>query len=278
MYCVELTIQPTAALTFRILPGSILNIATYPFVPPTSLSGFLRRLAMMSVGLDIPETKINKDNPPTYLLPQHYVTLGAYQTHGTWGGIHRTYRKGMREFTHDDFSKLYSDGDRANFQLHTWEYWLTEELIGYVVAESADRLRQIQDLESYGCYIGKEGYAVLTKVSEVIQLEQQAITAYPSTVVPSDALIQSHQFVGGCDIYNLYRYHWLPEAQSQSDEDGLWGSQPTSVDGFIPFVAGYFPKTIGHPPTLDYYTDSEEIFIPVSLIHLLRGETYAQNL
>jgi len=277
MYCVELTIQPTAALTFRILPGSILNIATYPFVPPTSLSGFLRRLGMMSAGLSIPETKINKDNPPTYLLPQHYVTLGAYQTHSTWGGIHRTYRKGMREFTHDDFSRLYLDGSKANFQLHTWEYLITEELVGYVVAESAERLKQIQDLEAYGCYIGKEGYAVLTRVSEVIQLEQRAIAAYPSTITPMDALIQSNQFVGGCDIYNLYRYNWLPEAQAQSDEDGLFGNQPTSVDGFIPFVAGYFPKDMGNPPTLDYYTDDQEIFIPASLIHLLRGKTHAQN-
>lgn len=278
MYFVRLTLQPTAALTFRILPGSILNIATYPFIPPTSLSGFLRRLGMMSAGLDIPETKINKDNPPTYLLPQCYVTLGAYQTRKTWGGIHRTYRKGMREFTHDDFSKLYSDGDKANFQLHTWEYWITEELVGYVVAESADRLEQIQDLESYGCYIGKEGYAVLTKVSEVIQLEQRTIAAYPSTITPIDALIQSNQFVGGCDIYNLYRYNWLPEAKTQSDKDGFFGNQPTSVDGFIPFVAGYFPKDMGNPPTLAYYTDNEENFIPASLIPLLKGETYAQSL
>lgn len=278
MYCVALTIQPTAALTFRILPGSILNIATYPFVPPTSLSGFLRRLGMMNAGLDIPETKINKDNPSTYLLPQHYVTLGAYQSSSTWGGIHRTYRKGMREFTHDDFSKLYLDGNKANFQLHTWEYLITEELVGYVVAESADRLKQIQNLEAYGCYIGKEGYAVLTRVSEIIELEQRTVTAYPSTITPMDTLIQSNQFFGGCDIYNLYRYNWLPEAQNQSDQDGFFGNQPTSVNGFIPFVAGYFPKDMSNPPTLDYYTDDEEIFIPVSLIHLLRGETYAQSI
>jgi hypothetical protein len=184
----------------------------------------------------------------------------------------------MREFTHDDFSRLYLDGSKANFQLHTWEYLITEELVGYVVAESAERLKQIQDLEAYGCYIGKEGYAVLTRVSEVIQLEQRAIAAYPSTITPMDALIQSNQFVGGCDIYNLYRYNWLPEAQAQSDEDGLFGNQPTSVDGFIPFVAGYFPKDMGNPPTLDYYTDDQEIFIPASLIHLLRGKTHAQNL
>jgi len=39
MYCLEFTIQPTAALTFRILPGSILNIATYPLYR-LLLSGF----------------------------------------------------------------------------------------------------------------------------------------------------------------------------------------------------------------------------------------------
>jgi hypothetical protein len=278
MYCVELKLQPTAGLTFRMLPGSILNIATYPFVPPTSLSGFLRRLGMMSVGLEIPEAKINKENPPTYLLPPRYVTLGAYQTQESLSGVHRTYRKGMREFTHDDFSKLYSEGDRANFQLHTWEYLITEELVGYVVTESAVGLEQIQDLKTYGCYIGKEGYAVLTEVSEVIALDQQTVEAFPSTIVPMDALLQSNQFVGGCDIYNLYRYNWLSESRSQSDSDGFLGLQPTSVNGFTPFVAAHFPKKLANKPTLDYYTDGKEIFIPVSLVPLLRGETYAQSL
>lgn len=279
MYCVALKLQPTAALTFRMLPGSILNIATYPFVPPTSLSGFLRRLGMISVGLEIPETKINKENPPTYLLPPRYVTLGAYQTHGGLSGVHRTYRKGMREFTHDDFSKLYSEGDRANFQLHTWEYLITEELVGYVVAESAESLAQIQNIKDYGCYIGKEGYAIVTEVSDVIKLERRTVEAYPSTIVPMDTLLQSNQFVGGCNIYNLYRYNWLPESHSQSDSDGFLGIQPTSVNGFTPFVAAHFPKHLGNPPTIDYYTDSsKEIFIPVSLVYLLRGESYAQSL
>lgn len=275
MYCVEIKLQPTAALTFRMLPGSILNISTYPFVPPTSLSGFLRRLGMMSIGLDIPETKINKDNPSTYLLPPRYVPLGAHPTQGKLSGVHRTYRKGMREFTHDDFSKLYSEGDRANFQLHTWEYLITEELTGYVVNESAKSLEHIQDLEAYGCYIGKEGYAFVSEVSEIIELKQQIVTAYPSTIVPMDVLLQSNQLVGGCDIYNLYSYNWLPEAHNQSDQDGFLGIQPTNVKGFTPFVAAYFPKQLGNPPTLDYYTGSNEIFIPVSLVNLLRGENHA---
>lgn len=276
MYCVELTIQPTAALTFRMLPGSILNIATYPFVPPTSLSGYLRRLGIMSAGGEIPGTQVK--NPSTYLLPPRYITLGAYSTHSRWSGVHRTYRKGMDKFTHDAFSSIYREkNNKENIQLHTWEYLITEELVGYVVSDSAEQLAQLQDLEAYGCYIGKEGYAFLKEVSEVIELEREAIAAYPSTVTPVEELIQNNQFLGGYDIYNLYRYNWLPESAEQSDQDGLWGLEPTSVDGFIPFVGAYFANPADTPPMLDYYTDRDEIFIPASLVDLLRGETYAQS-
>ncbi len=275
MYCVEIKLQPTAAMTFRMLPGSILNIATYPFIPPTSLSGFLRRLGMMSAGLGIPETKINSENPPTYLLPYSYVALGAYPTKNSWNGIHRTYRKGMQKFTHDDFSKLFIDGKGENFQLHTWEYWIAEELVGYVVNESAEALKHIQDMQSYGCYIGKEGYAILSEVSEVIELTEKTVTAYPSTLTPVDALIQSNQFVGGCDIYNLYRYNWLPESYQQTDQEGLMGEERTPVDGFIPFVSAYFSKDVKNPPNLDFYTNNEDIFIPVALVNLLKGEIHA---
>jgi hypothetical protein len=274
MYCVKLTLQPTAALTFRMLPGSILNIATYPFVPPTSLSGFLRRLGMLSAGKGIPETKINKEKPSTYLLPYRYVALGAYPSVNTWSGVHRTYRKGMKDFGHDDFSRLFLDDSKANFQLHTWEYLIAEELVGYVATESLEGLQHIQDLEAYGCYIGKEGYAVVAEVSEVIELKQQAIAAFPSTLVPADALLQSNQAFAGCDIYNLHRYHWLDAAHQQTDREGLLGDQPTPVDGFIPFVGAYFPAQQGQPPTLDYYTNGE-INIPVALVNLLRGEVHA---
>jgi hypothetical protein len=275
MYCVKITLIPTAALTFRMLPGSILNIATYPFVPPTSLSGYLRRLGIMHNRLDLPNTKINKNNPFTYLLPSNYVVLGAYPSLDTLIGVHRTYRKGMREFTHDDFSKLYTEENKANFQLHTWEYLITERLTGYVVAESEQALENIQNLEGYGCFIGKEGYAFLQDVSPPVKLIPQTLSAYPSTIVPIDNLLLRNQVVGGCDIYNLYRYHWLPEAVHQSEHDGFWGLQPTPVDGFIPFVAAYFSELGGAPPNLDVLTDDEEIFIPISLIHTLRGEFHA---
>jgi len=256
-------------MTFRILPGSILNIATYPFVPPTTLSGFLRRLAMLSVELEIPETRINKDNPPIYALPPRYLALGAYPIPNTCCGVHRTYRKGMREFNHDSFSRLYQDEDKANFQLHTWEYFIAEELVGYVVTESYQGLEYFQKLEGYGCKFGKEGYAFILEVKEH-QLEHKTVAAYPSTILPMETLLEKGKFTGGCDIYNLYRYQWLSHPNSDSDREGLLDETPTPIEGFAPFVAAYFPQTGNYPPELDYYTNGE-IYIPVSLINLLQG-------
>ena len=274
MYCVELKIQPTAAMTFRILPGSILNIATYPFVPPTTSSGFLRRLAMMSVELEIPETRVNNDNPPIYALPPRYIALGAYPAKGTWSTVHRTYRKGMREFNHDAFSRIYQDGNKENFQLHTWEYFIAEKLVSYVVADSPKGLEHFQGLTGYGCKLGKEGFAIVSKVSEILELRQETATRHPSTIVPMEALLQSNQFVGGCDIYNLYRYNWAKDAPTQSELEGFLDNQPTKVDGFIPFVIAYFAPDTGFAPTLDYYTDGDEINIPAALVNLLKGEVY----
>lgn len=274
MYCLKLTIQPTAAMTFRILPGSILNIATYPFVPPTTLSGFLRRLGMMSVGLELPETRVNNENPPIYALPPRYVALGAYPTANKWSGVHRTYRKGMREFNHDSFSRLYQDEDKANFQLHTWEYFIAEELEGYVIAKSPEGMEHFQDLECYGCKFGKEGFAIVTEVSEIFKLERQTVIAHPSTLLPMEALLNSGQFVGGCDIYNLYRYQWTDNIQTNSDRAGFLDQTATAADGFVPFVAAYFPKEISHLPEMAYYTNGQ-INIPVALVDILQGEVHA---
>jgi len=273
IYGVKFTLQPTAAMTFRILPGSILNIATYPFVPPTTFSGYLRRLMMISRGLELPETQINKNNPPIYALPPQYLALGAYPTDSA-RGIHRTYRKGMREFNHDSFSKLYQDKDKANFQLHSWEYLITDQLLGYVVADSAESLEPFQQLQSYGCKLGKEGFAIVDQVSDIVSLQQQTLAASPSAIAPIEALLETNPFIGGCDIYNLYRYNWKTSDQFQFDQPELWMSLPSSIEGFVPWIAAYFPHDGGELPTLNYYTNGVDIYLPVSLINLLRGDVH----
>ncbi|WP_107667068.1 hypothetical protein [Cyanothece sp. BG0011] len=277
MYCLTFKIRPTAAMTFRILPGSILNIATYPFVPPTTLSGFLRRLAMLSHGLDLPETTINKNKPPYYTLPRHCVTLGAYPVNKAYRGVHRTYRKGMRSFNHDTFSRLYVEKGE-NFQLHTWEYFITDELVGYVVSESQSSLESLSNLESFGCKLGKEGFAVIEEVSSIIKLQREKISAHPSTIVPMEALLKENNFVNGCDIYNLYRYDWSINEQIDNgiglldqERSRFACATASPINGFIPFVAAYYPKESEPLPTLEFYTDGI-INIPTSLVNLLSGE------
>lgn len=272
MYCLQFTIVPTAAMTFRIIPGSILNIATYPFIPPTSLSGFLRRLTMMKSGVGIPETKVNKDNPSTYLLPHDYISLGAYPTLSKWIGLHRTYRKGMREFSHDDFSKLVVSGKGKDFQLHTWEYFIAENLTGYIACDSADKLDQLRTIEGFGCYIGKEGYAFVESISEVIEITEEQCAALPSTIVPADDLIANGQWHGGCDIYNLYHYRWSSKNLNGDSNSGIWDKEPTAVEGFLPFTGAYYSAPIAHKPVLSYWTDQDQVFIPTSLIQLLGGK------
>ena len=260
-------------MTFRILPGSILNIATYPFVPPTTLAGFLRRLGMLTVGLDLPDTRINREKPPIYSLPPRYTALGAYLPQEHWSGIHRTYRKGMREFNHDAFSQIYQEKSSANFQLHTWEYLIAEALIGYVVAETSEGLEHFQDLQDYGCKIGKEGFAFVAETSDIIELKQKTVSSVPSTLVPMDDLLQSNPFLGGCDVYNLYRYQQAAIQTGRTPQAGFLDVEPSEVEGFLPFVAAYFGNAETTPPTLDYYTNHQDIYIPVALVDLLNSQT-----
>jgi len=76
------------------------------------------RLGMMSVGLEIPETRIKED--PQFML-SHVILPSVHIQPRIWSGVHCTYQKGW-EFNHDSFSRLYLDEDKANFQLHgnTW--------------------------------------------------------------------------------------------------------------------------------------------------------------
>jgi len=86
---------------------------------------------MMSVGLEIPETRINKEDPPFML--SHLVLPSVHIQPRIHGAVCiAPIAKGCG-FNHDSFSRLYLDEDKANFQLHTWEYLIAEELMGYVV-------------------------------------------------------------------------------------------------------------------------------------------------
>lgn len=224
MFAIPLWLQPTSALTFRVLPGSLLDIATYPFVPPTTLSGWLRRL-FWAEGVTPPPDLTQGNQPEFYVLPRRYIPLGAYAV-GPWS-IHRTYRHGPRQFDHDWFSRLRREGKPpkgGDIQLHTWEYLLVETLLGAVLSEDEAGLREFQRLEGYGAKLGKEGFAFLNRVGEPTPVERREEVVQPLTPVRAEAWEGDIQ-----GAYPLYRFVY----GAGQDQDPLPGSlKPSPVKGY----------------------------------------------
>lgn len=264
MLGVRVTIQPTAGLTFRRLPSSILHIATYPFLPPTTMSGFLRRLAVMQqadLAFDVTMlVKHQEMNREIYVLPRDLVAVGAYpEPHGAWR-IHTTKRQGIRSFKHDAFSRIYrTAAQKEVYQLHDWDYLMCEQLTGYILSENEARLAELAEMHNRGCKLGKEGFAFVAEVSEPRELRLERTTAMPTTVSTGNQLVGIP-----CEAFPLYRYAW-----ADGGTDSLSAPTPSPVTGFVPFMAG-LPAA---PLTADYYTDGTA-FIPKVLVdELQKGGT-----
>lgn len=286
MYAMHFTLRPTAGVTFRILPGSILDIATYPFVPPTTLSGFLRRLAMLQAGLDFPNTGPNDDNTPFYALPRHLIALGAYPVGAYTRPPHRTYRKGPRDLGHSAFSSIYRERGRGseNIQLHTWEYLVAETFVGYVASEDRDGLARLTALQGYGAKLGKEGYAFIEDVSGPFTLEHTETQARSSVIAPADALFDKNPQVAA-DVFTLYSFVWRGTTTEQSQKiqrrrrraaeaEQVYSSNPfdpypSPIVGYRPFVVALLGQEAS--VRLDFW-HSAETFVPAALIRALQGE------
>jgi hypothetical protein len=220
MHALALCIRPTSALTFRVLPGSIRDIATYPFVPPTTLSGWLRRLFWAREGLLPPDWK-EGNAPRFYVLPRRYVPLGAYPV-GGWR-VHRTHRHGPKSFNHSEFSRLRREGKPpkgGDLQLHTWEYLLAEAFLGAVLAESEEDLGRLRDLVGYGAKLGKEGFAYLEAVSEPLEVRLEE--GEPFTPLRAESW---NGAVGGA--YPVYRF-----AFGEAPDPDPASPDPSPVTGY----------------------------------------------
>ena len=94
----EIVCRPTGPLTFRRMPSGLLHIMSYPFMPPTTLSGFLARLLRIGEGGDWPgygEDWYGKGPGKefTLTLGREYRALGAFPPPKGWV-IHKTRRHG----------------------------------------------------------------------------------------------------------------------------------------------------------------------------------------
>lgn len=259
MYGISLDIRPSGGLTFRRMPSAILHISTYPFLPPTTMSGWLRRLLMLSAG-HYPETDVKK--PDYFALPPDYYVLGAYPVPDPQSSyqIHTTHRQGVRAFNHNAFSRIVRYADQKEvYQLHTWEYLMVNLLRGYVLHENAQALESLRRVTNYGCKIGKEGFAYLDCVSEVRQLERVKAHVMPTALVPALDLVGQPSI-----LYTLYRYQF--ESVQQVSTDLCQPLPSNMIEGFVPLQAGWPAEDI----EIEYWTDGR-VYLPVSLMEVLYG-------
>ena len=257
MHCLTLTIVPTAGLTFRILPGSIVHIATYPFVPPTTLSGFLRRLVALSAGVLPPTTAGHgaKDSPPFWALPREFVCCGAYPEHGGYS-VHSTARLGPESLAHTLAGRLRSEKDRENPQLHTWEYLITDHLTGYVVHKDESALQSLLGrVSGYGCKLGKEGFGYVED-GRVVPLRKLRDTVAPSALVPVTEL-----GTAAADVFPVYSFAWDDKAEVSDPFD-----EASPILGYRRFAAGLTDRDV---ETEYWADDAGRIRVPVSLVEVL---------
>ena len=281
MYAIRLHIKPTSTLTFRVLPGSMLHISTYPFVPPSTLSGFLKRLALLTTQKDnpnersvYPETDVErgrgrtKRNPPYYTLPTSLISVGAYPRLMQYPDkpsrnfrIHQSYRHGPREFSHSDFSKMRKEAKVHNLQLHTWEYLFTDYLVAYVLAEDGNFLSCFKELVGYGTKLGKEGYAYLEAVDDPFPLDINKIEAPPSSLVP----LESANVVLNATTYQIYYHRW----QQGRASPAIFENSPSPVDGFNSILA-VFVSDLNQTIKTEYYHNGNELYISKGLVDKLK--------
>lgn len=254
-YGVKLIIRPTGALTFRRMPSAILHISTYPFLPPSTMSGWLRRLFLMDAGI-YPDTSVK--DPDYFVMPQEYHVLGAYPPIYSRRdeSIHTTKRHGVRAFNHNAFSRL--AGSRSNkevYQLHTWEYLLVDHLVGFVLHQDPTVLERVQALQNLGCKCGKEGYAFLEQVSDVRPYSMISTKAMPSVPATGQELISKP-----ADLFVAYRHEYSKKRQLLNDPAVL---EPSNIDGFVSLWLGWPAQNV----ELTCLTDGEN-YIPTGIVEV----------
>jgi len=220
LWGIELEFIPTGSLTFRQMPSGILHIMSYPFMPPTTMSGFVQRLLLLAEGGDWVgygedwygnEKKGSKEF--TLTLDPNYRALGAFPPSKQWA-IHKTRRHGPKNFKHQEFSQLLRSSFEENYQLHHWDYLFCDHLTGWIVAKDAASLARLKQLENYGGKAGKEGWLFVRRVSEPRELPLKSGDFTPLGLTLPSLRPTSGRF------YNVYGHHWDASYEWRNGERG----------------------------------------------------------
>jgi hypothetical protein len=287
IFCRILKIVPTGlGTTARRLPGSMTYISTYPFIPPSTLSGFLMRLIFLKVKGMLPEQlfprqaevptcwkeeeilgknrkkrKFRKPNYLYFVLPKCIIALGAYPIYPV--RVHTTRRHGLKNFGKPFVSSKirWSSGAVEDFQLMDWEYLYAQEFVGYIASRKREVLEKPiwKELENMGCKLGKEGYAYVREIGDVLELDKDAKEAIPSTLIPIDG--KGELLFSADEAFQMYRYIWDKNAPDFDIED----PKEAKIKGYSNIVVALITKEI----ELDFYTDGKQVFIPASFFEEL---------
>ena len=232
IWVIQLVFKPSGPLTFRRMPSGSLPIMSYPFMPPTTMSGFLGRLLLVAehedgewpgYGADwFQKAKPGKVAPGagfTLTLEKDFRCLGAFPEPGSWC-IHKSRRHGPKNFQHTEFSRVLREDHKESYQLHHWEYLFCDNLTGWVAAREREPLDRLKGLLNFGGKAGKEGYLHVSRAGDPQFLEKREGRYQPLGLAPLPLRPESGVF------HTLYGHHW--------SDDYLW------TNGEKGGVIGYF--------------------------------------
>lgn len=195
-------------------------VFSYPFIPPTTFSGYLARVYLISKHL----REGNKDS--LSMLREHItergekhspllltkfvdcIVLGAYPITRRIGDAF-TYRQGSRLGILGDedrfkFIRFKRDmGRGTRYWLIRWQWRIFEELTGYVLSKSSIELEKMNSICGYGFKIGYEGFTFVKDIKGPYEL-QKATGKYLPSVPLVLSLTRPFSVKGNC--YTLYRY------------------------------------------------------------------------
>ncbi len=238
IWVTEIVLRPTGAMSFRKMPSGILHIMSYPFIPPTTMSGFICRLMHIAKDGDWPGYGHDWYNGPrskefTLTLDCRYRSLGAFPHRDRWV-IHKTRRHGPKNFKHDQFSHLLRTDHKENYELHHWDYLFCDRLTGWVAAREKEPLEMLTKLKNYGGKAGKEGYVIVDQISDPIELHLNHGTYTPlGLLTPPDRPLSG-------EFYQVYGHHWDKNYEWLNGEKG-------GVVGYTQFGAWWNVDSVTGP-------------------------------
>ncbi len=249
IYCLEITLMPLSELIIRQVGKSNVRWFTYPFVPPTTFSGYLHSVIFE----DDQNNFIERNHAKVRRIEDKFkgiYCLGAYPPIAN-GKINVCVSEGhYRQHFGDKFNyeSFFWNAKTQNKKLAVVEHFWSQILRGFVISENKDTLEDISQ-KIYGrvTRIGKKGSVQITKSSiSQLNLETDGIE-WCSIFAPVEIVAEFHV---DSKIYNI------PVSSQKGDKKKPYWK--------------LLPAMIGVKIIPQYFKDSEKnIVIPKKVLEIL---------